>query len=89
MFYAILPNDSEEGTFEVSPGCTKVGVIKNSVPGDPKLYVLKYSNSVPALYSMSSVLFFVCEKLQMIIIKMILYIRSFKRAELNLLLVWH
>ena len=40
-FYARFFDGSEEGTFEVPSGHTKVGLIIKSAPGDPKLYVLR------------------------------------------------
>ena len=39
-FYAILFDDSGNGPFKVPPSCKKVGIIRKSVPGAPKLYVL-------------------------------------------------
>ena len=44
-FYARLFDYSEEGPFEFPPGRTNVGVIIKSVPGAPKLYVLKESKN--------------------------------------------
>ena len=70
-FYALLFNKSEEGPFEVPPCRTKVGVIRKSVPGDPKLYVLHDSNSDCVICSLLSEFFFVVKKVQQIILKMI------------------
>ena len=40
-FYSRLFDESEEGPFEVPPGLTNVGIIRKSVPGATKLYVLQ------------------------------------------------
>ena len=45
LFYAVLFDDSKEGAFEVTPGHTKVAVIRKHVPGDTMLYVLQHSKS--------------------------------------------
>ena len=71
MYYAILFNKSEEGTFEVPPCRTKVGVIRKSVHGDPKLYVFHDINSAFVLCSLLYEFFFAGEKVQQIILKMI------------------
>ena len=43
--YDRLFDKSEEGPFEVPTGHKKFGVIIKPVPGDPKFYVFKDSNS--------------------------------------------
>ena len=53
--------DSEEGPFEVTPGCKKVGVLRKPVPGDPKLYFLQKINSNCVLCSFSCEFLFVCD----------------------------
>ena len=45
MFYAILLDEYEEYPFEVPTGRTNVGVMRKTVPGDPKLYDLQVRNS--------------------------------------------
>ena len=45
-------DESEEGSFEVTPGITQVGVIIKPVSGAPKLYVFQNSNSYFVLCSL-------------------------------------
>ena len=45
-FYARWFDESEEGSFEVPPGWTKVGLIRKTVPDAPKLYVFQDSKDV-------------------------------------------
>ena len=63
-FYTRLFNKSDEGPFEVPPCRTKVSVMRKSVPGAPKLYVLHDGNSTGVFCSFLSALFFVGERLQ-------------------------
>ena len=42
-FYARIFDESEDGYFEVPPGCIKVGIIRKLLPNDPKLYIFRLS----------------------------------------------
>ena len=61
-FHARLFGGSEEGTFAVPTGRTKVGLIIKPVPGAPKLYVLNKIKSYCALFLLPFAFFFVDEK---------------------------
>ena len=62
VFFARLFDESEEVTLEVLPGCTKVGVIKIPVHGDPKLYVFKNRKIYFVFYSLLTNFLFVGDK---------------------------
>ena len=61
-FYAIIFDESEEGTFEVYLGSTNFGVIRKTVPGVPKLHNFQENKSDCVFCSFSSEFLFVGEK---------------------------
>ena len=68
-FYSRLVHNSEEGSFEVSPGCMKVGVIIKPLTDFPKCRVIKERKSVCVFCSLSSVFFFIGDKVAADILK--------------------
>ena len=61
-FYARLFDQSLKGLFGVPPCHTKVGVIRNPIPGYNKWYVFQESNSACVLCSLSCEFFFLMTK---------------------------
>ena len=71
--YDRLFDESEEVTFEVTPGRKNVGIIIKPVPGDPKLYVFRIERVILSSFRFFLTFSLFVTKLQQIILNITLH----------------